>query len=118
MSKSNVVEFAGRDGIDDPLRELLRTGAGELVYQAVQAELQELLAEHSQRRLSDGRAGVVRNGYLPAREIQTGLGPVTSNCQIWCSSAESSGDLIDICYLNSVFEFHSRDHLGQVREST
>ena len=77
MSKSNVVEFAGRDGIDDPLRELLRTGAGELVYQAVQAELQELLAEHSQRRLSDGRAGVVRNGYLPAREIQTGLGPVT-----------------------------------------
>ena len=36
MSKSNVVEFAGRDGIDDPLRELLRTGAGELVYQAVQ----------------------------------------------------------------------------------
>ena len=40
MSKSNVVEFAGRDGIDDPLRELLRTGAGELVYQAVQAELQ------------------------------------------------------------------------------
>ena len=55
----------------------MRTGAGELVYQAVQAELQELLAEHSQRRLSDGRAGVVRNGYLPAREIQTGLGPVT-----------------------------------------
>ena len=45
-------------------------------------------------------------------------GPRASNCQIWCSSAESSGDLIDICYLNSVFEFHSRDHLGQVREST
>ena len=44
--------------------------------------------------------------------------PFGSNCQIWCSSAESSGDLIDICYLNSVFEFHSRDHLGQVREST
>ena len=60
-----------------PLSELLRTGAGELVYQAVQAELEELLAEHSQRRLSDGKAGVVRNGYLPAREIQTGLGPVT-----------------------------------------
>ena len=27
--------------------------------------------------LCDGRAGVVRNGYLPARELQTGLGPVT-----------------------------------------
>ena len=40
-----------------------------------------------------------------------------SYCQIWCSGAESSGDLIDVCYLNSVFELHSSDHLGQVRES-
>jgi transposase-like protein len=39
--------------------------------------LQDLLTEHAERRLSDGRAGVVRNGYLPEREIQTGLGPVT-----------------------------------------
>ena len=40
-----------------------------------------------------------------------------SNCQIWCSGAESSGDLIDVCYFNSVFEFHSSDYLRQVRES-
>ena len=40
-----------------------------------------------------------------------------SYCQIWCSGAESSGDLIDVCYLNSVFELHSSDHLGQVRGS-
>ena len=36
-----------------------------------------MLAKHSERRLTDGRAGVVRNGYLPSRELQTGLGPVT-----------------------------------------
>ena len=36
-----------------------------------------MLGAHSQRRLEDGKAGVVRNGYLPARELQTGLGPVT-----------------------------------------
>lgn len=36
-----------------------------------------MLAAHADRRLADGRAGVVRNGYLPEREIQTGLGPVT-----------------------------------------
>ena len=40
-----------------------------------------------------------------------------SYCQIWCSGAESSGDLIDVCYLNSVFELHSSDYLGQVRGS-
>ena len=77
MSKHNVVELAGRDTIADPLTELLRAGAEQLIYQAVEADLQALLAEHSERRTADGKAGVVRNGYLPAREIQTGLGPVT-----------------------------------------
>ena len=39
--------------------------------------MQELLARHADRRTADGKAGVVRNGHLPAREIQTGVGPVT-----------------------------------------
>ena len=77
MAKSNVVEIGGRDALVDPLTELLRTGAEQLIYQAVEEELAEVLARHSERRLSDGRAGVVRNGYLPSRELQTGLGPVT-----------------------------------------
>ena len=77
MSKNNVVKLTGRDTITDPLTELLRTGAEQLIYQAVEAELLELLAEHSERRTEDGTACVVRNGHLPARELQTGLGPVT-----------------------------------------
>ncbi len=77
MGKSNVLEFQGRGTIADPLTELLRTGAEQLIYQAVEAELQELLAEHSDRRTQDGKAGVVRNGYQPERELQTGMGPVT-----------------------------------------
>ncbi len=39
--------------------------------------MQDQLALQADRRLEDGRAGVVRNGYLPEREIQTGIGPVT-----------------------------------------
>ena len=77
MSKNNVVKLTGRDTIVDPLTDLLRAGAEQLIYQAVEAELLELLAEHSERRTEDGTAGVVRNGHLPARELQTGLGPVT-----------------------------------------
>jgi transposase-like protein len=77
MSKNNVVKLTGRHTIIDPLTELLRTGAEQLVYQAVEAELLELLAEHSDRRTESGHAGVVRNGYLPERELQTGVGPVT-----------------------------------------
>ena len=77
MKNSNVIELGSPDESIDPLTELLRTGARHLIQQAVDIELQELLGEHAQRRLEDGRAGVVRNGYLPEREIQTGLGPVT-----------------------------------------
>ncbi|MCU7894603.1 MAG: hypothetical protein KZQ66_12875, partial [Candidatus Thiodiazotropha sp. (ex Lucinoma aequizonata)] len=73
MRKNNV----GRDMISDPLTKLLRTGAERLICQAVEIELLELLAEHSERRTEDGKAGVVRNGHLPGRELQTGLGPVT-----------------------------------------
>ncbi len=77
MSKNNVVKLAVRDTIIDPLTELPRSGAEQLIYQAVEAELLELLAEHVERRTEDGKADVVRNGHLPARKLQTGLGPVT-----------------------------------------
>lgn len=76
MSKNNVIELSGRDASNDPLTELLREGAERLIYQAVEAELQELLAAHADRRTKDGKAGVVRNGHLPARKLQTALGPV------------------------------------------
>jgi len=59
------------------LTELLRAGARQLIEQAVEAELQALLEQHSDRRTADGKAGVVRNGYLPERKLQTGVGPVT-----------------------------------------
>lgn len=77
MAKNNVIELTGRDTIVDPLTDLLRAGAEKLIYQAVEAELQELLALHSERRTDAGTAGIVRNGFLPARELQTNLGPVT-----------------------------------------
>ena len=50
MSKHSVVKLTDRDTTIDPLTELLRTGAEQLVYQAVEAELLELLAEHSERQ--------------------------------------------------------------------
>ena len=77
MSKHNVVEFQGREDVSDPLTEMLRDGAQQLIQQVVETELQELLERHSGRRTAEGRAGVVRNGHLPERQIQTGVGPVT-----------------------------------------
>lgn len=60
----------------DPLTELLRAGARDLIAQAVEAELALMLEQHRERLLPDGRQAVVRNGYLPERTIQTGIGDV------------------------------------------
>ena len=77
MSKNNVVEFNRPVGSDDPLMELLRSGARQLIEQAVEVELQEFLNQFSGQLTEDGLTAVVRNGYLPERKLQTGVGPVT-----------------------------------------
>ena len=61
----------------DPLQTLLQNGAKQLISQAVEAELEKLLEQYSSVCLADGRKAVVRNGYLPERTIQTGIGDVS-----------------------------------------
>ena len=75
MEKSNVICLSDRAELADPLNDLLRQGAKQLIEQAVEVELQELLSYYSDQQV-DGRAAVVRNGYLPERSLQTGIGPV------------------------------------------
>ena len=58
------------------MTELLRTGAKRLIQQAIEAELTEMLAKYEGQVDKQGRRMVVRNGYLPEREILTGVGPV------------------------------------------
>jgi transposase-like protein len=60
----------------DPLTELLRQGAHRLLAQAIEAEVAVLLAQYVDRHDTQGRQAVVRNGYLPEREVQTGIGAV------------------------------------------
>ncbi len=60
----------------DPLTDLVRDGARQLIRQAVEAELAALLERHAAEKLEDGRARLVRHGHLPEREELTGIGPV------------------------------------------
>lgn len=76
MADDRVVRFPAPGTVEDPLSALLRAGARQLLAQAVEAELAELLAAYRERRDGQGRAAVVRNGYLPEREVLTGVGPV------------------------------------------
>ena len=63
-------------GATDPLHELLRKGARDLIAKAVEAELSTFLEQYADKTLEDGRRAVVRNGYLPERTVQTGIGDV------------------------------------------
>lgn len=76
MSNNNVIEINNRDTITDALTEMLRTGAQQLIQQAVQVELAGFMEQYTDRLTDEGKAAVVRNGYQPEREILTGIGSV------------------------------------------
>lgn len=64
-------------GTPDDLTDLLREGAKRLIAQAVDAELSATLAQFADYKDDAGHRYVVRNGYLPEREVLTGIGPVS-----------------------------------------
>ena len=73
---SNAVRLRQPDDVDDPMAEVLRFGARQLLARAVELEIEALLAERADLKLSDGRARLVRHGHGPEREVQTGIGAV------------------------------------------
>jgi transposase-like protein len=75
MNKDTVVQLHQPEG-QDLLSTMLREGAQRLIAEAVQVEFDEFLSQFAERRDDRGRAGVVRNGWQPRRELLTGLGPV------------------------------------------
>jgi putative transposase len=77
MQQDTVIPFPHPQlTAEDPLTEVLRQGAQRLLAQAIEAEVAVLLAQYAERRDMQGRHAVVRNGHLPEREVQTGIGAV------------------------------------------
>jgi len=73
MNENNIVEL--KVSAKDALGELLKEGARRLLALAIEAEVSGLPAQHAGQAV-DGKRAVVRNGYLPERTLQTGLGDV------------------------------------------
>lgn len=76
MSKSSVVPIDRAESPRDALTAVLRRGSHLLLREALEAEVAILLAEYRDETTEDGRRRLVRSGYLPEREIQTGIGGV------------------------------------------
>jgi putative transposase len=69
-----VVEFRAQFGRTSPLDEIVRGGAQRMLQAAIDAEVDDFVVQHAERRDACGNRQVVRNGRLPAREILTGAG--------------------------------------------
>ena len=78
MRNDNLISLKKPEHIvDDPITEILRNGARKLLAQALEAEIEMFISQYKELVDEFGRKRVVRNGYLPEREIQTGIGPVS-----------------------------------------
>jgi len=77
MKRDNVTELKKPETfVDDPLTDILRSGARKLLAEALEAEIESFLAMYADLKDNQNYQRITRNGYLPAREIQTGIGPV------------------------------------------
>lgn len=78
MSDNKIIPFKDpAEKAEDALTILLREGARDLLGKAIEAEIQSFLSEYENNKDAKGRQKIVRNGYLPSRTIQSGLGDVT-----------------------------------------
>jgi putative transposase len=78
MKQDNVIDLKKPEPfIDDQITAIIRQGARKLLAQALEAEIELFIAQYADLTEEMGRQRIVRNGYLPQREIQSGIGPVT-----------------------------------------
>ena len=71
-SLGQVIADESRSALDASVRE----GARQMLQSALECEVEAFFAEHVDRTIERGRKSVVHNGYLPARTIMTGTGPL------------------------------------------
>jgi len=76
MQQDTTNDTALTMGSRDVLTEILRQGAQEMLATAIENEVAEYITAYADERDAQGHRLVVRNGHMPARSIQTGVGPV------------------------------------------
>ncbi|PXV84281.1 Transposase, Mutator family [Nitrosomonas eutropha] len=75
MTDSNILKL-NKPEQNDPLQEVLREGARRMLAAVIEAEVSTFIEQHATLKTGEGQMILARNGYLPARSIQTGLGDI------------------------------------------
>ena len=76
MREDNLIEFKKPEAITDLLTDIARRGAKEMLAAALDFEVQAFLEAHQHDKTPNGEPRLIRNGYLPERPIQTGIGVI------------------------------------------
>ncbi len=129
----NIVRLRQPGEIADPLTDILRTGARQLLARAVELQAEVFLAGMRHLKLADGRDRLARHGHGPERSIQTGTGPVavslvkvrvrgagaddriryaSSILPLWARRTRSLDALLPVLYLRGVSTGDFREALG------
>lgn len=69
--------FTDKGPFSNALEEVLRMGAKKLLEQAIENEVVEYINQHKHLKDNEKKQLVTRNGYMPQREILTGIGPIS-----------------------------------------
>ena len=77
MKQDTQEQTAGLSEIGLGLDDLIRHGARQVIQQAIEAELEQLLEQYRNVRTLHGKQTLVRNGYLPERDVLTAIGSLT-----------------------------------------
>ena len=79
MSEDTVISLKNPGSpstVSDALTEILREGAQKLLASAIEAEVNAFLQRFQDEKTAQGLQRMVRNGRLPKRTLQTGIGDI------------------------------------------
>ena len=80
MKDDNVISIKKPEGnFNDHLTEMLREGCRRILEKALEVEMEAFIEHCKDLKDDQGRQRVIRNGYLPEREVQTGIGQIKSS---------------------------------------
>ena len=78
MKKNNVIEInRPAETCQDPLTELIRSGARKILQEALESEINQFIDGFKREKTAEGKQRIVRNSYLPERDVTTGIGSVS-----------------------------------------
>ena len=74
VGNAEVLNFGAVEDARSILDQIVRNGARKMLQAALEDEVNAFLESNASKVDSDGRRLVVRNGYMPSRELVTGAG--------------------------------------------